>query len=551
LSFTKIGPTSYSRVLIKRGQSDCHLHLVEYPMEENSSALPSNETILEEAKVSKEPLLLSDFIREFEGLDGPDDKLRFAMEGMRSALAQDGAANFKAFWEIRARCTELFKEAVNPALRAHYWAEYRELSHQAKQLKELHNSESTFASEQMEGAILGLEKEIASLGEAPAVLVSLESDSVVKRHFDQYVKGQSELSLLNAYTARIQALRKELIPLEIRIRSKNRFFEQLSALGDCIYPRRKELMQQMSDLFASDVTLFVERNFPNGEPQGALFRLRDEIKYLQGFAKQITLTNQVFSESRKRLSECWDLLREAGRRRKVEQGEKRELFKINLDLLLARLDELGQQVRNPEVASVEGGRALEKIMRDAKEIELGPHERNDFREKLSEVRQLHLARVKVEEAEGKRREEEHRVERVQKLALIEERLNNLEGRSELSTLQEELARLGLNSVEREALEQRLAEASEELAEREEAHLLREGVGLDELQVVLDRFQERRREMKNQLDELRKAGGSSGLDFERAMAYREAINRDRERLDRLDQKIAEVEERLDQVSEINS
>lgn len=511
-------------------------------MEENSSASLSKESIQEERGTPKEPLVLADFTKEFEGLEGPDDKLRFAMEGMRAALAQEGVANFKAFWEIRALCTELFKEAVNPALRAYYWTEYRELSHEARRLKELLNSESAFASEQMEGAILGLEQEVAALEEGES-LATLESDSVVRRHFDKYARWQGELSLLNGYTARIQALRKELIPLEIRIRNKNRFFERLSALGDRLYPRRKELMRQISDLFSADVTYFIDHNFPNGEPQGPLYRLRDEIKYLQGFAKQITLTTQVFSDSRKRLSECWDLLREAGRQRKAEQGEKRELFRTNLDLLMTKLGELSGQVDDPAVQSDESSRNLEKIMREMKEIELGPHERNDFREKLGEVRQRLFARVKGEESVRKQREEEQRVERLHKLAQIAERLEGLAERSELSALEQELSQLHISGAESESLRQRFAEVEEQLVEREETQLLSGNLSSDELHQALEGLQERRREIKEQFEELRKAGGSSGLDFEKAMAYREAINRDRERLDRLDQKIAELEERL--------
>lgn len=504
---------------------------------------------MEDKGEAKQPLILSDFMREFEGLESPDEKLRFAMEGMRSALAQEGTANFKAFWDIRALCTELFKEAVNPALRAHYWNEYRELSSEARRLKDLLNQESTFACEQMEGAIAGLEREIASLeaGEAKGeVLTPVEGAAVVQRRFAQYAEIQSELSLLNAYAARIQALRKELIPLEIRVRHKNKFFERLSALGDRVYPRRKELMCQVSDLFLEDVASFVDRNFAESKPHAPLYQLRDEIKALQGFAKQITLTTNAFSESRKRLSECWDLLREAGRQRKAEHAEKRGLFRENLDQLLKRLDELSQQVDNPAIASEESSRHLDEIMREMKETDLGPQERTDFRDKMGGVRQKLFTRVKGEEGERKRQERERREERAQQMTQLGEQLTQLAEnpqRAGLEQVEGELVQLQLTSAERQEIERRLADVRDRVIDAEEAQLLEGDHSPAELESALERLRGRRREVKERFEELRKAGGSSGLDFEQAMAYREAIDRDRMRIEQLDEQIGALEERL--------
>src|ERR1700733_14369049 len=66
---------------------------------------------------------------------------------------------------------------------------------------------------------------------------------------DFYTSLQAEINILNTQAARINSLRKELIKTEMRVRKKNKFFQRLSAAGDKVFPRRKELIQDVSHQF--------------------------------------------------------------------------------------------------------------------------------------------------------------------------------------------------------------------------------------------------------------------------------------------------------------
>ena len=53
----------------------------------------------------------------------------------RIALSQPGMPRFKDFWEGRRLCLPLFKENLTPKVRSQLWAEYIELSSEARRFK--------------------------------------------------------------------------------------------------------------------------------------------------------------------------------------------------------------------------------------------------------------------------------------------------------------------------------------------------------------------------------------------------------------------------------
>lgn len=55
--------------------------------------------------------------------------------------------------------------------------------------------------------------------------------------------------------------------------------------------------------------------------------------------------------------------------------------------------------------------------------------------------------------------------------------------------------------------------------------------------------ERRQEIKQQLEIYRKALGGSNLDFEKAMHYQELVQQEKERLDKANAAIEEIEQKI--------
>ena len=101
-----------------------------------------------------------------------------------------------------------------------------------------------------------------------------------------------------------------------------------SALGDHVFPKRKELIKNLSQTFLADVDAFMAQ-FSQGEIRESLFVLRDEIKYLQNIAKVLTLNTNAFTHTRMRLSECWDKIKGEEKERKKEWSEQRAQQKQN------------------------------------------------------------------------------------------------------------------------------------------------------------------------------------------------------------------------------
>ena len=260
------------------------------------------------------------FLKELEKQADSEAKLQFAVDFMEASLAQSGTPHFKSFWEARSICLQLFKENISPALRATLWTKYNELSKEARRLKEILDEQSAFAVEQIEIAVKALESDIASFEEQIQKIqpgdFGMQSQALANR-LPHYQQLQGKLNLLNTHAARINALRKELIRTEMRVRQKNKFFQRLSAAGDKVFPQRKELIKEVSDSFIADIDAFIGKYFTDNDFHNSLFSLREEIKALQNMAKVLTLNTHSFTHTRMRLSECWQ--RHQGRRERTQK----------------------------------------------------------------------------------------------------------------------------------------------------------------------------------------------------------------------------------------
>jgi hypothetical protein len=63
---------------------------------------------------------------------------------------------------------------------------------------------------------------------------------------------------------------------------------------------------------------------------------------------------------------------------------------------------------------------------------------------------------------------------------------------------------------------------------------------------LQQRKDRRQEIKTQLEVYRKALGGSSLDFEKAMHYQELVEQERERLEKANSAIEEIEHKISEL-----
>ncbi|MBS4164587.1 Uncharacterized protein PRO82_001917 [Candidatus Protochlamydia amoebophila] len=507
---------------------------------------------------SEDPQLAA-FRKNFEEQVSQDLKLQSAIDFMESTLAQGGTPHFRNFWEARRLCLPLFKENISPALRGQLWNRYSELSKEARQLKEILDEQSAFAVEQIEIAIQALENDIQQFDENVAkstVPDNLIIPQTLQSKLQIYLNFQKQLNVLNVQASRINALRKELLKTEMRVRHKNKFFQRLSAAGDLVFPKRKELIKQISQLFVEDVNYFIQAHFNQESSHDSLYALREEIKALQGLAKQLTLNTNSFTQTRTRLSECWDKIKVEEKERKKERAQQKVLFKQNANLIKEQLQLCKVFVEQTGLI-VEAQKKLEEIITLMRRTELGRDELKELKEELSHIRKIVHDKAKHEEDLRYQQEQERNRQKKEKFNTFKELADNLVSQAESYELMKltsdrdqlvaQLQESSLTKSEKIDIERILRPLRDIITEKNEKAMLAisddDRYALKQLQDVLRQRKERRQEIKKQLEILRKASGSSNLDFEKAMQVTSQIHEEKERFERASQGIVEIEKKI--------
>lgn len=526
------------------------------------TATESDEGKSKDFKRGVSPLFL-DFLKQFESESSAEGKIRISIDFMRDALASSGTPRFKDFWEGRRICLPLFKENISPKVRSQLWGSYIELSTEARRLKEILDEQSAFAIEQIELAIQALERDL----EHYDVLLSqshedagLLNSFTIEEKREFYAQVHKELQLLNTLASRVNALRKEVVKTEMRIRIKNKLLERLSLCGDGIFPKRKELIKKVSQEFISDIDKFISSYFQDEEFKDVpLYALREEIKQLQSIAKILTLNTHAFTETRLKLSGCWDKIKNREKERKKESQVKRQTFKQNFDLVLEKI--------KPFAELCLSGLSLEECNRQAAEIldfmrtvELGRDEVRILKDEIHKAKRGPQDKAREAEMERQKKERDVENQRREKINALKEGLNSLLSKDldldvdVLLAKREELGRqfdeISLAKAEKQIVDRLFKQVKDLIDEKKEKSLLMlsddDLKALEQLKEVLEERKLRRQEIKNQLEHYRKQLGGSGFDFEKAMMYREQIEAEKASLDKVNSSIDEIEEKIEEI-----
>lgn len=516
----------------------------------------------EHTREPKHKLVYDQFLKDLESALDAEEKLKKTIDFMEFSLSQTSTPHFKSFWDARTIALDLFKQNISSVSRPLFWNKYTELSKEARRLKEILEEQSAFAVEQIEVAVAALEKDIES-NQAYLTQGSYEFSIICKsleRKYPYYKKVQSELNLLNVQASRINAMRKELIKTEMRIRQKNKFFQRLSSAGDLVFPRRKELIKEISQNFIEDIDQFIQENFAKGKFQDSLFFLREEIKSLQGMAKLLTLNTHSFTHTRLRLSECWDKIKGFEKDRKKARAHQKVVFKQNQESVQNKINELNESFSSKQLTINEALKKVDEITYFMRQVELGRDELKTLRDELLKVKQPIFEQQKKEELEKQIVEQERERQRTQLMQSLKNECENLVNSSEdveaeklaaeRDALLEKIAQSSITKLEKQELERSLKPLRDIIADKKERALLdlseddRQKLG--HLKELLKEKKTRRQEIKNQLEVYRRAKGSSGFDFEQAMNYNDQIASEKERLEKIVQGIKEIEEMIENI-----
>lgn len=493
-----------------------------------------------------------------------EGKVRVGIESMRMLLAaSQGNFSFKDFWEVRRQTLAFFKEPLAPRLRSQLWNSYVELSLEFKRLKEVLDEQAAFASEQIELAIQAVERDIEHM---PALLAGMkpltvaESSAFLKEKRELYTTLQQEISLLSTLASSINALRKEVLKTDMRIRTKNKFLDRLSACGDSIFPRRKEKIAQISNSFAGDIEQFVSAHFNENELRSLpLAALRDEVKQLQLVAKELTLSNPIFTKTRLQLSSCWDQLREKEKARRIEVAQRREQSKQNFDLAKEQVTPFALECAGT-LSRKECEEKVTSLLNFLRTLELGRDELHHLKEEIFKAKKVCLSREEEGEACLRKQEEEKESVRKERWDGLKTRLESLiETASGLEVaalisareeIAQQLGTLSLTKAEKYLADRLFKQFKDRVDEQRVKALLDLSVEdqrkLQDLKELLKERKERRQEIKNQLETYRKLLGGSSLDFEKAMFYRELIETEKGALEKMQALVEELEEKIDDI-----
>ncbi len=489
---------------------------------------------------------LTEFYKQIETLPSVEEKIRESINYMRGALSQDGAPNLKGFWEVRRRCLPFFKENLPHGARGQFWETYIELTREGRELKSRLDEESSFAAEQIGLAIQALEKEIDSFSDQSYLEADLpDPPRALKENHPSYLKLQGELNTLNRYASRIHDLRKELIATEMRIRKKNHYFQRLSKLGDFVFPKRKKKIEELSHTFMGDINHFFERNFSEKNfdrerIRRSVFGFRQEIRTLQAIAKDLTINTEAFSSTRVLLSECWNSLKGMEKELKQESTQLKQASAEYFQKIQQQIDALKEQ----DLPASELQKVLDRITKQMRNAELTREDLSKLKQGISQVQKNCERGLENEQKAFERARQD-------KIDCFENQLESLETELDSSsieqlstrfeTLQTEIKTLSLSKLKKQTFQHRIKVIQDSISHKQEEMISEDDrASIDRLEEILGGRRVKRKEVKDHIEELRRTLGGSSLDFERGIELNELMASEKERLEKLDVSISELE-----------
>ena len=498
-----------------------------------------------------------------------EEKIVFALEQMESLLKNaDQSSDLKLFWSVRKFCLPLFQQMGDPVQRASLWGRYTELTREGRHLKILQDEEGAFLVGQIELAISCLESDVNDF------FVKTEKEEIAKEdraaleiqslaaHKDFYLSTHADLRWLSSFSSKIINLRKELMNMSMRMRLKSQFFQKLSVLGNKVFPRRKELTEQVSELFAQDVDAFVEKYFAKASRESlkkTVFFLRKEIKRLQQAAKYLAISSSVFSSTRLRLSQCWDQLKGLEKEIRQEQSRLAAASAENVKKVQERLDQVEALLQeNAEIQKIR--KEIEEISKQIRGLSLVHDDvvlvKGRIQTLLGQIREREAVAEK-EKKELQAKAEQARAEAIQALEDEVQRFCEsckegelLEGSKErCQELKEAVKKMAhLSYSKKVALDNQINAAQRSILQRMEEQMLACPDAKEKvlnMRQVLEQRMLRRKELKAKLECDKKLLGGSGLDFDRALQYSAMVEEDRRALEELDAAIIELKKQIQQ------
>ncbi len=287
---------------------------------------------------------VDDYIKELSKYEHAEDRIEKMLEYTKLQLSHGEIHPLSRFWKMRKYCLDHFKVTIPIAKRLKLWKNYCQLIDEIIKLKQLIDEKSSFEKEQIEGALKSIADDLDQLDVliANETSINVPKCPAIAQHSEFYTTTQKELSIYSSYAKRLNALKKEILSLDISFKRKQEILDQIHALSDRVFPEKRRLLNLMSSTYASHIDRFVKHFFNQDHFKIPIYQLKEQIKQLQNFAKLISLNVDAFSKTREQLSQCWDQLKAFEKIQKKEKEEKKEHNVQKFDDLKEKIDDLKQ-----------------------------------------------------------------------------------------------------------------------------------------------------------------------------------------------------------------
>lgn len=489
----------------------------------------------------------------------PTKRVRFCIDVMRESLSKPNYPDFVPFWEAKKFALEAFKDISTSTVRCALWEEYIQLTKEARNLNDLLQEQNAFSMEQITLAVQALEKDIEEEKDKIASMarINIPKEANTLREREKiYNDKQLQSHFVHAMASRIQTIRRELIAIPISIKYKITLLEKLSELGNRIFPRKKELIQEISVLFSEDVQRFKEKYFETTSGQKEklppLYVLKEEIKAFQKMAKVFSISSECFFSTRKLLSTCFEIIKQKEKQRRIDYQEKKQKNQLEFESIYQEIQNLGKWINSESFCKKTYSEKFHEIYQNIEKIPFVHEQVKILRSELEKQKQL------VEEKHfhndssspsryASRQEQAINFLRRYKTVLGNERDTSVE---ELLALQAEMNKqsLELTLPLEEEIEYQASQVDLQtvILQKQEEICWEVADPAEKIQSLTDHLAKTfacKEEMKLHLENLRRLNSSSGLNFQQALLCRDCLQRARANVEKVNNSIEKIEEYL--------
>jgi len=196
-----------------------------------------------------------------------------------------------------------FKALENNGQKQKIWKDFVEVSDAARAMKKIHEEVGEFAAEMISKALDAIDVELESTQSLTFTHHFPVFDKVTefKSYKSKIVEKLAMVAFLSKKASQVQELRQELMKTGMRLSLKGKLFDRLSKIGDIVFPKKKELSNEIIEDFKKALLAFCQKNAKQTEGSETLFQIR----LIQGFLKSLSLKKQDFDFVKSLLDPIW------------------------------------------------------------------------------------------------------------------------------------------------------------------------------------------------------------------------------------------------------